>query len=508
MPGFVNPDETESRQNLYRDLLSHLNTTIWGSPSTLPRSESGKYTLDMNPVEAFDKSKNPEGAIFAEPQLNWIESAINTKGPGWQSRTLDWLAGRLGKAPKQATVESWIAKAKGAGLPTEERNTFERMLSESNYGPKDRVGAETLGFMAEKKGLPTQGIETKELSELASYRNTKKHIALQRGESTLSNRIVNILLDKRTEDVPIEKLQNVRDTLHSRARSIYNEDFTPKWSQYNLEEVTSPREILYKQRGSTYKNSDIEAHYGDLGGGLQWHQREGKLKFPEGESTHLSEQQSDLMSEYIKGVSKHKELLSGDPKIAFEDSVFSSPKPTLHENWYKTGFRDLVNRAVKEDSKFVSWDSAAVQKKRWPAGGGTDKFFDQHYDQKLVNFVKKEYGVTPEKIELGKPRGIKDYQTGKAIPKNELKIVEGVAGDSRNYQIVNKNESEVFNVFNSREQAENFIEYMYKNIDPKDSKEVWRIPVTDEMKRKVLLEGQYFSKKDEDNTFRRPYEIG
>lgn len=74
MPGFVNPDETESRQNLYRDLLSHLNTTIWGSPSKLPHSESGQYTLDMNPVEAFDKSKNPEGAIFAEPEIHWSEA--------------------------------------------------------------------------------------------------------------------------------------------------------------------------------------------------------------------------------------------------------------------------------------------------------------------------------------------------------------------------------------------------------------------------------------------------
>src|SRR5574343_1126357 len=76
MPEFVNPDETESRQSLYRDLLSHLNETIWGSPSTLPRSESRKWTLDFNPVEAFDKSKNPEGLIYAEPDIKWTESQI------------------------------------------------------------------------------------------------------------------------------------------------------------------------------------------------------------------------------------------------------------------------------------------------------------------------------------------------------------------------------------------------------------------------------------------------
>src|SRR5574343_116007 len=76
MPEVIDPNESESRQSLYRDLLSHLNTTLWGSPSILPYSESGKHTLDFNPVEAFDKSKNPEGAIFAEPEINWIESQI------------------------------------------------------------------------------------------------------------------------------------------------------------------------------------------------------------------------------------------------------------------------------------------------------------------------------------------------------------------------------------------------------------------------------------------------
>lgn len=545
MPGFVNPDETESRQSLYRDLLSHLNETIWGSPSTLPRSESGQYTLDFNPVEAFDKTKNPEGLIYAEPDINWIESAVGNKGPGWQSRTLDWLAGRLGKAPKQATVESWLSKAKGAGLPTEERDLLTKALSEmSGYSSKDRIGADAVGFMAEKAGLPTQGIEAKILSEDAARRYTNAHDALEIYTHKIHDKIERTVHSDRfaqsqSKQDTFENLSQLERKIRLKQADIYKliHENSPRWSQYNLDEVTSPREILYKAKGSTYKNQDIETHYGNLGEGLQWHQREGKLRFPEGESTHLTEQQSDLASEWAKAQKTNGPDLTGryiydetgrrqqvtqdmlrtintidGPRTGYtnhrgnfvivNDPIYNAPKPTLHENWYKTGFRDLVNRAVKEDSKFISWDSAAVQKKRWPAGEGTDKFFDQHYDQKLVNFVKKEYGVTPEKVELGKPRGIKDYQTGQAVPKDELKIVEGIAGDSRNYSITNKNESEIFNVFNSKQQAEDFIEYMYKNIDPKDSKVVWRIPVTDEIRRKVLLEGQYFSKNEEAN---RPY---
>src|SRR5574343_710516 len=711
MPGFVDPNEQESRQSLYRDLLSHLNTTIWGSPSTLPYSESGRYTLDMNPVEAFDKSKNPEGAIFAEPQLNWTESVAkvdavkmlahgakviysdllknipkntqfrtnvrdliraarntpqelltplkrtdvaaiperqtaglywprgsasvkdqalstdvplveidprkgadsanvwfheiihgrhidaplyskrmdeqtggdvyrrylelitnkganigeglasstgksfywdnpkelvardfaesvskvpsnaqndmvlmeelytnalerttgkmqskatkltkrianeqlldkrmqrsfpgidwkslvkevgrdrrivgpsyldlenkplseinpnwmkdkvkstinkaeelfkkidtyaaesgpmasmegppSTKGPGWQSRTLDWLAGRLGKAPKQATKESWLAKAKQAGLPTEEREIFNRVFSDLGYSPKDRVGAENIAFALEKTGgpsqtLPTQGIEAIELSAeradryqralekideartdlLTGYKSKRRQLHMERYESNHPGSDLYKTLRNKSDDLS-EKIT----------------EFRPRWTIHNLDEVTSPREILYKAKGSRYKNPDIETHYGDLGEGLQWHQREGKRKFPEGESTHLSEQQSDLASEYAHALERVKK----QGKRSLEDTIYDDvPKPTLHENWYKTGFRDLVNRAVKEDSKFVSWDSAAIQKKRWPAGEGTDKFFDTHYDQKLVNFVKKEYGVTPEKVAVGKGKG-------------------------------------------------------------------------------------------------------
>lgn len=599
MPEVVDPNESESRQSLYRDLLSHLNTTLWGSPSTLdnlnpiktigetyseltyrpseeelksnsiefgpegkalPKTIAGKLSrftrklaLDTlySGANALERAYRGEASIqdAAEAALTAISggsfgsggSTIANAGPGWQSRTLDWLVGRLGKAPKQATTESWIAKMKQAGLPEAERTEVEDTIRAIGYNPKDRIGANKLAFEMEHQGnLPDLGIETRILSN----RYTDIHDAMV----SKQNKLLKKMQDTTTPTAEWNRAGKAYDTIEDRLDFIRKKmsSESPRWSQFNLEEVTSPREILYKQRGSTYRNPDIETHYGDLGEGLQWHQREGKLQFPEGQSTHLSEQQSDLASEYAKQqkiggnqeerqriIRRIEQLrdpnssmaqLSEDTRRTLINQLSSElmashgnvPKPTLGENYYKTGFRDLVNRAVKEDSKFVSWDSAAVQKKRWPAGEGTDKFFDQHYDQKLVSFVKKEYGVTPEKIELGKPRVFLD-RNNKPIPRELLMVEKGGITSDDGYRIVYKNPEatgafsdakyETFHSFSTKEQAEDFIRYKYETVDPKDSKQIWRIPITDDIKRKVLLEGQYFSKKPEDD-FRRPYDIG
>jgi hypothetical protein len=71
-----NLPDVETRTNLYRGLLEHLDKTVFGEKFDLPQSESGQYTSALNPIEAFDKERFPEGAIFAEPETKWTESQI------------------------------------------------------------------------------------------------------------------------------------------------------------------------------------------------------------------------------------------------------------------------------------------------------------------------------------------------------------------------------------------------------------------------------------------------
>ncbi len=595
MPGFTQDPEEQSeyKQNLYKALLDNLNPILTMGESyrelsyrpteeelksdnsidfgpegqQLPKTLAGKLSrftrkMALDPLysgaNALERAYKGEATLkdAAESALTAISggsfgsggSAVANAGPGWQSRTLDWLAGRLGKAPKQATTESWIAKAKQAGLPPDERETLESTIDLLGYKPKDRLGAEALSSVLEKQGnLPTLGIETKVLSQ-------ERQEKLSRAGMMASIRANRRAAD--TEDFSSEahRLYGLSTRLHRAS-----DEARPRWPQYNLDEVTSPREILYKQKGSTYKNPDIETHYpGELGEGLVWHQREGKLKFPEGESTHLTEQQSDRFAEYANYLRQKKDfdalsrgendslrsrwVLESDDIGAMRErlgydfpnvedmsdnrvrSMFRMsygglgksrevPKPPLEKDWYKTGFKDLVNRAVKEDSKFISWDSAAVQKKRWPAGEGTDKFFDSHYDQRLVNFAKKEYGVTPEKVNvptkvMGKVTLISERGENIERPTNSLTMwrakPEEAPGENLRWAVGDPDFG-TYSHYGTYQEAKDALDWLIRRGVETQNNEVWRIPVTEEMKRKVLLEGQYFSKKDD---FSRPYDIG
>lgn len=71
-----NLPDVETRTNLYRGLIEHLDKVVFGEKFDLPRSESGQYTAALNPVEAFDRTKFPEGMIFSEPDTKWTESQI------------------------------------------------------------------------------------------------------------------------------------------------------------------------------------------------------------------------------------------------------------------------------------------------------------------------------------------------------------------------------------------------------------------------------------------------
>jgi hypothetical protein len=334
-----------------------------------------------------------------------------------------------------------------------------------------------------------------------------------------------------------------------------------------------------KSGETEYINSDMELHYGqDKGKNLIFHQREGELKLPDGKkSTHISEQQSDWHSEFASGgkpleisdsYAAHlsRRLYNGwydndtdmmrralneigietshvkdnEIKSLIEDEIGTGfitgddsgirktfteynrnknkvPEPPMKDTWHKTGFKDTVKRAVEAGHDYVTWDTADTQIKRWPAGEGAEKYFRGHYDDKLVKFAAKEYGVKPEKVNTKEaivadvpvlPRADKPNTTSVQIDPDFI-AVANVPGSRDRYYLrvpeIGSQYSSGFRVdnriFNSYDEGwaarEEFISQLEKFKGPdRDSTEVWRIPITEDMKRKVLLEGQYWTKKD------------
>lgn len=76
MAGFAKPIDQQGQEEVWKAIGRHLRTTIFGEKGSLPYSASNKYSLDLNPVESFDREKNPEGAIFSEPAVPMSESQI------------------------------------------------------------------------------------------------------------------------------------------------------------------------------------------------------------------------------------------------------------------------------------------------------------------------------------------------------------------------------------------------------------------------------------------------
>ena len=75
MPGFIDPNPERSIKEVYSDLSNHLKEVLFPK-AELPYSASNQYSMDLNPAEAFDRTVNPEGAIFAEPNVPITESQI------------------------------------------------------------------------------------------------------------------------------------------------------------------------------------------------------------------------------------------------------------------------------------------------------------------------------------------------------------------------------------------------------------------------------------------------
>lgn len=494
----------------------------------------------------------------------------------WQSRTLDTITGVLPagkKFPDAATPDSWLSKLKGAGLPKSEVDAAESFLKVAN--PKDKLSKRHLASALEDvMELPQQGVKVTELGGPEWVAGQKRMEELGHQISQIRRKLEHRerypLGSPERDDIhtAYAKLLDEQMKLSTDAAGK-----RPRWPQYNIEGVENPREILYhgkpKSGEPEYINSDMETHYGaEQGKNLIFHQREGELKLPDGKkSTHISEQQSDWHSEYDKSTKKNKEdvffaegmdgesyavgprrnmeIVGGQHEgysigdmttgIMHEnfatrqeaehylnlhtgrDTDYAVPEPPMKDTWYKTGFKDAVKRAVEAGHDYVTWDSADTQIRRWPAGEGAEKFFKGHYDEKLVKFAAKEYGVKPEKTYTKEamladvpviPRADRPNTSTVRIDPDYI-AVENVPGSRDRYYLrvpdVTSPNSSGFRVdnriFKSYDEGwaarEEFINQLERFKGPDSgTDEIWRIPITDDMKRKVLLEGQYWSKKD------------
>jgi hypothetical protein len=275
----------------------------------------------------------------------------------------------------------------------------------------------------------------------------------------------------------------------------------------------------------------MRTHFGDKGKNLAWFQQEGDLKMPDGKmSNHISGLQNDWAAEYAKNakhpdfrrsewqietaegprVFSHNDLqdfvMTNYPKESWNEVIKTAklynpnppvPEPPMKDTWWKTGLRDAVKRAVEAGHDYLSWDTAEIQSKRYPdPNPGTHKYFQEHYDQKIPKQLAKEYGVKPERVKVGE-----DSQRYKVAWANQVEDANGFADTRTHAEYFNTEESADYfmthfdEAVSGTDRGRNVRIYPSVSVEGKKSAEVWRIPITEEMKRKVLLEGQYFTKQ-------------
>ena len=164
-----NLPDVETRTNLYRGLLEHLDKVVFGEKFDLPRSDSGQYTAALNPVEAFDKEKFPEGAIFAEPDTKWTESQIRglpSKLARIVRKAMQNELKARGSSPFEPTTLSlnqkdWkeYGETLSRTIPQDEANVTSRLLRGSWYRGQSQYPSEA---RLEKVIDPSTGKEVEE----------------------------------------------------------------------------------------------------------------------------------------------------------------------------------------------------------------------------------------------------------------------------------------------------------------------------------------------------------
>lgn len=464
------------------------------------RAKEGKATL-MDSVTGALAGLNPSvgPGLGAGPRI---------KAAPWQSKTLDFVLGNPGpwkQPPKAASPQQWLSKAKSAALPREETEFLFPFLEKAD--PKGKITGEQIAIALEGKGpgtLPALGVTRTELGGPAYHAAQKKldEIAPKAQEAIEKLRGFREANTPSSSPELLEAKKNFNELLDTQQK--LTEDVAgkrPKWPQHQLEGIENPREILYHAKGKggeDYINSDMRMHFGEKGKNLAWFQQEGDLRMPDGKkSTHISGLQNDWAAEYAK---QQSDINRAD-NLPYHVQ-HPVPEPPMKDTWWKTGLKDAVRRAVVEGKDYLSWDTAEIQSKRYPdPNPGTHKYFQKHYDENIPKQLAKDYGVKPEKVNISE--GTKftvDLMTDvgelKSRPVDSLTIWRGKEGEGPGPNldwIVGDPDFGTYGHFETLLQAEKALKELRKM--QKEEKQVWRIPITDEIKRKVLLEGQYFTKQ-------------
>lgn len=533
------------------------------------RAVQGKATL-MDSITGTMAAINPSfgGGFGAGPRM---------KAAPWQSRTLDTILGQgQRKVPESASPDRWMSILKGSGLPKEELDKVSSVMP--MLDPKSKVsGSQLAAVLEHPKYLPTLGVTRTELGgpkweamqkrlndlnithtdiqqRMIQRESALKDILIKENPTIKEAEFGNVFRSMKRVDPEYQKIIAERNKLIGEHAKLSQQSVgkRPHWSEsyHNIEELKSPREVLYHAppkevwRGE-YSNHDMRLHYPGKDKNLLFHQREGILEFPDGKkSTHISEQQSDWISEFEKSSKGVGDILSfkasdgtvytgqkpiiirdehrgkfritNENGIWLDDTLFDNlseakkfikensiikdvPEPPMKDNWWKMGLKDAVKRAVEAGHDYLTWDTPETIIKR--GGEKIRGVAENHYGNNVPGFLKKEYGVETKRVPVGKTEGrvvdlLSDRGETVNRPVEALSIYRVPAEEAplpTLRWVVGDPDFGTYAHYGSLREAENMLNQLleYRRKD----REVLKIPITEEMQRKVFLEGQFFSKQ-------------
>jgi hypothetical protein len=435
-------------------------------------------------------------------------------GSGWRSRTLEALE-KNSKLPGSASPQTWLSKLKGAGLPKDEVMVAEKYLGQASPGGK-LSREQVAGALSTK--LPELGV-TKTTLGGAEWEAGQKRLdelgpklQLAQKEFRAHHNSGNMNTSegrKAYEDYQrlIVEQDNLNNTVHGKR---------PKWPQYNIEGLKDYKEEYFHaplKEGGKYRNADMEMHFADKPDNLLYLKHQGTLEFPDGKkSTHMSTLQNDHAAEFSQ---KGKELSVDTWNEKMGKKV---PEPIMLNTWWKHGLKSSIEDAVKAGHDYFTWDPAETQIKRFAGLSEPQAYYMKtHYDNNIPGFLKKEYGVEAKKVDLGSKEkdmlrrsgvsSLQDPFTGEMVPSDQLTIVphrvgvDRIAYDiGRTYpaghegHLQPRRQGFGMTSYNTPEEAVTRLREHIKHTDtPLEKKEVWQIPITEEIKRQVFG-GQFFSK--------------
>jgi hypothetical protein len=469
-------------------------------------------------------------------------------GSGWRSRTLETIE-KNPKMPSSASPQTWLSKLRGAGLPKDETMVAEKFLGQASPGGK--LSREQVADALSTK-LPELGVTKTTLGgaewEAGQKRLDKLGPILQDAHNNLNNLRGNTAVKQ--ADSTISTYRNLLDEHSKLSQEVAGK--RPSWPTYNIEGLKDYKEEYFHaplKEGGTYRNADMELHHPQNPDNLLYIKHSGTLDLPDGKkSTHLSTLQNDHAAEFDKYKGKAgepvyiREGMQGDlhptpirnlthygnerdgfgvmdatTGQALSEGYMTReelarhiaentgeqnavPEPIMLNTWWKHGLKGSIKDAVKAGHDYFTWDPAETQMKRF-AGTGEDaaQYMKNHYDNNIPGFLKKEYGVEAKKVELGETKKIyKSPYAGFSAQSEDIRVAPNhssmqLENGAPSFTIERRTgygwEDAREQIFHTQEEAQSWIDHNTKG----GGKEVWQIPITEEIKKKVQ-EGQFWSK--------------